>query len=325
MAMPSEMHEELVPMAGELLQCQRWTLANVGEYRVFSAGVDRLHRNLKEKFGYDEADLMSMPKRKNGTSLLMQASFLLRLLDGRLEIKGCMESDVSAAQMDLRHLTCEQLLEIRVRNLDFTTSSSSHIAHLNFLDVLDLHLFEKLTQKLIRRAAPSPPVGTGRVLGRKVLLTLGAIQMLEDGWGSNQLPSALGQTRALPPHVWVLGLGGEGNPAIFNAVELWVDVPSSEQLSSQQLRTAANGGNVTIVCDSTSGVGRNRSLMLEINAVDPNTVDVIGAVAASHASASLQSSIALEAAKAVKAAKAGEAAEVVKVVEVAKAHAESSE
>lgn len=318
MAAASEKHDNVTTaVSGERRQRPRWTLSNIAEYRVFGAGIRRLHQDLKSRLASDETMtcLMSFPKRKSGAPMLMQASFFSRLLDGRLEIKGCLESDVSAAQMDLRHLTCEQLLELRARNVDFMTASGSHSAHLNFLSVLDSHLFEKLAQKLLMRAdTPSQSVEIRRAMGRKVLLTMGAMQMLEDGWGTSSIPTGSWPMRALPPTVWLWDLGVDGGRlAVFNAVELWIYAPCSsheEKLTLQDLHRAARGGEVSMLCDSTSGIGRARSLMWDITAMDPSRDDIIGAIVAAHGAASAQLSLAYEVAAAAAAVQTSKAAQL---------------
>jgi hypothetical protein len=124
----------------------------------------------------------------------MQASFFRRLLNGELELKGCMEGDVSAAQLDLRLLTTEQLLAIRARNLGLLSTSSSHATHCNFLEALDQQLAEKLARQLLRgRASPSSKQGPLRALGRRLALALGAADLLADGWGVVEGPSLRGR------------------------------------------------------------------------------------------------------------------------------------
>eukprot|EP00913_Durusdinium_trenchii_P009235 g8681.t1 len=114
----------------------------------------------------------------------MQVSFLTRLLSGT-EIKNCMESDISAAYLDLRHLTLEQLLSIKMANLDFVTASASHSAHNNFLEAVEAYLSEQLLQRAL---ACCDHVGRQlrAALGRRLLMIMGACALLREGWGSFQ-------------------------------------------------------------------------------------------------------------------------------------------
>merc|ERR1719195_883803 len=103
-----------------------------------------------------------------------------RLIKGQLELKSCLESDVSAAQMDVRHLNPEQLLHIRVDTLDFSTESETHSCHKNFIGMVDTQLFTKLARRFLRGTA-CPPDHLFK-LGVKMTLILGAQQVLNDGW-----------------------------------------------------------------------------------------------------------------------------------------------
>lgn len=276
---------------------RRWTLANVAEHRVVGAGVRRLHEVLVSQ--RPDVDLLELPRRPDGSSLVMQASFYRRLLGGRLEVKGCLESDISAAHMDLKHLTLEQLVSIRAESLDFLTSSESHSTHNNFLDSVDGYLAERLVQHGLQGKAEAPASAL-RALGRRLVLVLGAGQLLRQGWGSSAggVGSRTGFSSGTGhlPHCWAVELdaalwpsGGGHKAALFFAEPLQpseqhggsgnssssifrVELPGSNR--EAWARAAGEGTKVAIACDSSWGTGKSRRLQWEICALDPGVDDI---------------------------------------------------
>ncbi|CAJ1422658.1 unnamed protein product [Effrenium voratum] len=187
----------------------------------------------------------------------MQASFLRRLLRGDLEVKGCLESDISAAYLDLRHLSLEQLLSLKMLNLDFATASESHTAHSNFLEALEAQIAARLF------AAPSATSD----LGRRLLLVLGACTLLGEGWGSSS---------GHLPDCWALPIPPRG-AALFRV--------SSLQVQTDMSQVQWPESPVAIVKDTSFGPCRARRFQWEITTVDPGVDDVVAAAnAASNAS-----------------------------------------
>lgn len=301
--------------SGSSRRSRRWTLANVAEHRVVGAAVRRLHEVLVAQ--RPSVDLLELPKRPDGSSLVMQASFYRRLLGGRLEVKGCLESDISAAHMDLKHLTLEQLVSIRAESLDFLTSSESHSTHNNFLDSVDGYLAERLVQHGLQGRAQAPAAAL-RALGRRLVLALGAGQLLRQGWGSSSAGGAGSRTGLSSgighlPHHWAVELdaalwpsGGAHKAALFFAEPQ----PPSEQHGSSGssgdlfrvelpgsgreawARAAGEGNEVAIACDSSWGIGKGRRLQWEICAVDPRVDDIAVPGEAACASMSQQQALA---------------------------------
>jgi hypothetical protein len=273
----------------------RWRLANITEHRIFSAGVQCLHAELVLKKGSKEASragggyAFEMPRRADGTTLVMQASLFRRLLNGEVELKGCMESDVSAAQMDLRLLSTEQLLVIRARNLGLLSTSTSHTAHCTFLELLDMHLAEKLLRQLLRGRSPAK-AGPMRALGRRLILALGAAELLAEGWGQIMAESqgqAYGACSGIRgssgcvevPARWALELDAMGWPgrraALFHTKEFWVEIPAGDQCPELSWRSVR--GPVAAVCDSSSGGGRNVKFRWDVQVLHPARGDDVGA------------------------------------------------
>lgn len=244
------------------------TLANITEQRVLKAGVARFH---KDFVVVEAGDIMTLPKRGDGSSMLMQTSFFERLLSERLELKSSLESDVAAAQPDLRHLSMEQLLSIRAETLDFLTESEKHSAHNNFLNTLDHHLFEKLTFHCLQRydgnlTSHVTAEGLYKV-GFRLGLMLGAVEMFRNGWDVPQ-----GQTLEEFPSVpscWVMRLDdqqSEGSSfAIFNTEKLWLKVMSSVLDFGE---VVPSDERLAVVLDRSSGSGQTRTLHLEVSCLD---------------------------------------------------------
>jgi len=259
------------PMAArerELNERPKWKLTSISEQRVLKAGVTRLH---KEQVKPEVVDAVVFPVRPDGSPLMMQSSFMKRLLTGKLELKSCLESDVSAAQMDIRHLNAEQLLEIRVSTLDFSTDSESHSCHKHFLGMVDTQMFTKLARRFLR--GPTLPPDHFYKLGVKMALILGAQQVLNDGWAaqSNDCTAEV----SLIPDCWAAKmdetLAGHGSGiAIFNTKDCWLEVLPDENPDFQQF-----GKQIAVVCDRSVGSGPARRLHWEITAMDPEADDIL--------------------------------------------------
>eukprot|EP00929_Paragymnodinium_shiwhaense_P087134 TRINITY_DN4741_c0_g1_i1.p1 TRINITY_DN4741_c0_g1~~TRINITY_DN4741_c0_g1_i1.p1 ORF type:complete len:956 (-),score=196.51 TRINITY_DN4741_c0_g1_i1:292-3159(-) len=266
----------------------RWELAGLSEQRVFAAGITKLHDELVAK---READLLCMPRRANGLPILLQSqeSFFRRLLQDRLEVKSCPESDISAAHMDIKHLSAEQLLTIRLHTLDFVTFSSSHTTHSNFLDAVDVHLQEKLARKLLRAKElqlpyrPSPLQG----LGRRLVLVVGTAEHFAEGWGQ-LLATGKKDSATAPavPKLWAVELERSCWPslpvcAIFDSASLSCELFHADGEEKRQLLASDGGASsgVALVSDVSSGLGRSRAFRWEISALDPRSEDLAAALA----------------------------------------------
>ena len=62
------------------------------EQRVLKTGVRRFHKDFVEEA---TADIMQLPKRKDGTPKLMSTAFFQRLFSDRIELKAVLESDAA--------------------------------------------------------------------------------------------------------------------------------------------------------------------------------------------------------------------------------------
>jgi len=270
--------QELEKQAPQLPKSQkahkdRWKIPSIAEHRVIGAGVRRLHQELVCKKKDKGLDLLELPKRLDGSFRVMQASFFRRLLEGQLEVKGCLESDVSAAYMDLKHLSLEQLVAVRAQSVDPISESQSHSAHSNFLDSLDAYLAEKLAGRLLREESAAP--SHMKILGRRLILALGARELLHEGWGSSDSSDS-----SFLPDFWALELEAvawHGHAAaLFHADELWVELPGGSGPDRRAWPRATSAKSVAVVNDISAGAGRAKRLQWEITAVEPE--DVLSAV-----------------------------------------------
>jgi len=232
------------------------------EQRVLKAGLDLLGDKMLA--GHD-VEHIELPRTLSGIPKAMQgSSFLRRLLKKEVELKSCMEGDVSAAQADLKHLRAEQLLSIRLPTLDFATESQSHSARNSFLDMTDKHLFYKLAQRCLTECSPVPDKFEAlHRLGIRITITLGVLDHLSKGWGTQ--PAHAEDLLCLPP-CWVIKLDREDWPqqcraAIFHSEELWVKSLPGE---APDFAAAARSSHVVVVRDRTTGIGKDRMLQWEI-------------------------------------------------------------
>lgn len=239
-------------------------LAELSEQRVLRLGLQRLYEGLAAP---RRRELLTLPMRKNGSSLIMTPTFFLRLLSEELELKCCCASDVSASQRDLRYLDCDQLLAIRSGTLDFVTESCSHSAHSNFLASLDVHLFGKLAMRCLRPGSlpsPSPSEEALRRLSEQLALVAGAtvaLQREEERRG----------TRRPVPTCWAVGLcpdvwSGAG-AALFHTDELQVHVLAGGRADFVR---AAAGKQIAVVTARSSFLGRDKRLYWRVALHDPS-------------------------------------------------------
>lgn len=247
----------------------RRKLANITEQRVLKTGVRRFHKDFVEE---KAADIMQLPKRKDGTPKLMSTAFFQRLFSDKIELKGCLQSDVAAAQPDVRHLSTEQLLAARAATLDFQTESERHSAHNSFLNTVDTHLFEKLARCCLERSnANAVSQASAQALfetGVRITMMLGAAELLADGWDSKQ-----GETNEeLPavPQCFAVRLDEKqwqgSRFAIFNTTNLSLQVVASEL----DFATIVPAEECLAAClERSTGAGATRLLHWEVACLDP--------------------------------------------------------
>eukprot|EP00931_Biecheleriopsis_adriatica_P095271 TRINITY_DN6890_c0_g1_i4.p1 TRINITY_DN6890_c0_g1~~TRINITY_DN6890_c0_g1_i4.p1 ORF type:complete len:728 (-),score=247.20 TRINITY_DN6890_c0_g1_i4:60-2243(-) len=108
-----------------------------------------------------DADLLSFPKRPNGTPLLLRQSFFERLLNGKMQLASFPAADVSGAQMDVRKLALPQLLFIRCSLLDANFAPMSTQAA--FVQAVDTALDEQLLRRLSQEGALTASEGVVRL------------------------------------------------------------------------------------------------------------------------------------------------------------------
>jgi len=241
----------------------KWRLTCISEQRVLKTGVSRLYKELGVTL--QDAQKQVFPTKPDGSPLIMQSSFIRRLLDASVELKTCAPSDVSAAQMDLRHLNTEQLLRIRVGALDFSTDSDSHSAHRSFLSTVDGQLFTKLARRYVRGESVRPDQFFK--LGVRLVLMLGAQQVLKEGPQQNINSNG-------PPRFWAVRCeetDGKSIIAVFDTKEYWLEVLPPDKID---FCNPAFGKELGVVCDRSTGNGPVRRLHWEIITMDPKMDDI---------------------------------------------------
>mmetsp|Transcript_114330 Transcript_114330/g.207935 ORF Transcript_114330/g.207935 Transcript_114330/m.207935 type:complete len:527 (+) Transcript_114330:58-1638(+) len=258
-----------VPQAQQPL---RQRITNVTKQSVLNLGVRRLHRRLVVE---GKVNVTELPKRANGTCGLLAAAFFERLLGGQLELKNCMNSDVSAAQLDIRNLTLEQLLTIHVGALDFTTASDHHHAHMNFIWMVNMHLFEKLARQCVQVQDPAMqgwlaklPAKLLHSLGMKLVLLLGAGELLAKSEEGANLPC--------PFACWVLQLEekewADYKSLLFKANELQVELLKGER---PDLTRFMDCGLICMAWERAAGAARPGMLDLEITTINPTDAALV--------------------------------------------------
>jgi len=237
------------------------SLTAVTEQRVLKTGVVCLCRALVD--GHD-VSVIDVPRCASGAPKVLQgAAFLQRLLNDEVELKSCMESDVCAAQADVKYLRVEQLLSIREHTLDLATESQSHSARNSFLETVDKYLFSALASRCLQgntpRAAMMEPM---HQLGLRIALTVGAVHLLKQGWG---LRSKAVECPQLPSH-WAIRLKPQEWPEQVGCALLHVEELQVSTLASGTPEVAAVvvGNPVAAVRDRTFGRGKDRMLHWEV-------------------------------------------------------------
>mmetsp|Transcript_5344 Transcript_5344/g.10069 ORF Transcript_5344/g.10069 Transcript_5344/m.10069 type:complete len:481 (+) Transcript_5344:100-1542(+) len=241
----------------------KWRLTCISEQRVLKAGVLRLHKEWAVPS--QDTQNQAFPTKPDGSPLIMQSSFIRRLLNASVELKTCAPSDVSAAQMDLRHLNTEQLLRIRAGALDFSTDSDSHNAHRSFLSTVDGQLFTKLARRFVRGEAVR--LDQFYRLGVYIVLMLGAQQVLKEGPQQNINSTG-------PPKCWAVRCeesDGKSILAVFNTEEYWLEILPSDNI---KFCNPAFGNQLGVVCDRSTGTGPVKRLHWEIVTMDPKVDDI---------------------------------------------------
>jgi len=240
----------------------RYKLHGITEQRVLKAGLLKLQKVLAGKFSSQE--LSELPRRRDGSQLIMTPSFYQRLIRNELELKTMLDGDVSAAQSDVKHLRLEQLLTIRAGCLDWATECEMKSAHINFLYSVDTHLFERLASQLLQWSLDPPPkAAVLHALGLRLALTVGAVEVIESGWGGSGFPEHF-------PQFWALGLNAEDwsgcSAAVFNSSQLFVELIGGPGTTFEAI---VEGSQIAVATDRSTGVGKDRILHWEIALLDP--------------------------------------------------------
>jgi len=244
-------------------------VANITEQRVLKTGVQSFH---KDFVSTQAINLVEFPMKADGTPKVRSTPLFERLFSGRQELKATMEAEVAAAQPDLRHLSMEQLLALRVETLDFQTESEKFNAHNNFLGTLDQVLFQRLASRCLERSSVPAPAEISQqalfAVGRILCLMLGAAQMLIGGCDVQEAEES--RVKASVPSYWLVKLEEDkwqgSSFAIFNIKQLWLQVVTGEldlkgRIPDQEL--------VAVVHDRSAGSGQTRMFNWQVALLNP--------------------------------------------------------
>jgi len=252
-----------------------WRLENISEQRILQTGV----RSLSKKYVIPRGEsLAEMPARKGGPQI-MQGSFLKRILLGEVELKSSVASDVIAAQGDLRHLDCDQLLCIRERTLDFATESASHNGQMSFLQIVDLHLFEKLARRCLREpmtrkaSEAASRVHELRDIGFQVSVLRGAVEvMIDDVMRRND-------GTEIPPDCWIMTFKESIIPgvkyALFHFDDYRLTLLHGER---PDFSRHVPSGKLAVITDRSKDSKAGKRLFWLVSAYDPKKDDVYAAL-----------------------------------------------
>eukprot|EP00929_Paragymnodinium_shiwhaense_P069168 TRINITY_DN34893_c0_g1_i1.p1 TRINITY_DN34893_c0_g1~~TRINITY_DN34893_c0_g1_i1.p1 ORF type:complete len:606 (+),score=131.00 TRINITY_DN34893_c0_g1_i1:120-1937(+) len=248
-------------------------LTSVTEQRCLKEGLTRFQEALVvprlEGSAEAKESLLALPRRSNGTPVMMRHTWFNRLLRSEIELQGTMANDVAIAQPDLQHLTLEQLLLIRSRTLDFATLSKSHEAHINFLHNADKHLFAAIARSRWRGIRVHSALF---VLGRYVTQLLGGFGMLDAaGLPTGKDGAALpGVPRVVAFDLEAADVKWSGRSfAIFDLQELWIDpLPDDDATKAASIvAAAAKSEQVGVLWDRSTGRDNERLVNWEIKFV----------------------------------------------------------
>jgi len=221
----------------------------------------------------------TLPRFGDGRSKLLRPFIFEKLLREEVQLRSLHSGDVSAAQGDLRHLSLQQLLLVRVRSLDFTPQIRTHEAHHNFFSTLERFIFERLAQRALS-AAPAPdaymPAESGAAaggkllcrLGRDLVLLLGAASAIGSKQRADQKFAAVERKPTPLPRFWLASLQKGEWPAyqavlLHAGVEPWI-LPLVGD-SPDEVVAASDGELVALMAE--------RSRHWEIEVFDPREVD----------------------------------------------------
>jgi hypothetical protein len=161
-----------------------WRIHGVKQEDVVKAGLRLLETAVQASTAVD--DLLTFPKRKNGTPVLLKEGLFKSLLTGERALKDCHKGDMSAMQGDVMQLTLRQLLKLLVENLDFVVNSLGD-THASFVQKLDTVLFEMLGKSALTAGGVTASANEARSMGLQlVMITAVADALPETGPKASQ-------------------------------------------------------------------------------------------------------------------------------------------
>jgi hypothetical protein len=127
-----------------------WCIAGIYEHQALLMGLRCLDEAWAARGRDAQHQLTHLP------SGLRRAKLIEKLLGGIVTLQAVTGNDIATAQCDLQSLSVQQLLRLRVKNLDVMPVLAVGSTHEVFLTTLDRLLFQKLGNRAVEKASAVP-------------------------------------------------------------------------------------------------------------------------------------------------------------------------
>eukprot|EP00928_Gymnodinium_smaydae_P096744 TRINITY_DN8606_c1_g1_i1.p1 TRINITY_DN8606_c1_g1~~TRINITY_DN8606_c1_g1_i1.p1 ORF type:complete len:407 (+),score=71.79 TRINITY_DN8606_c1_g1_i1:83-1303(+) len=147
----------------------KWRIHGLRVEKMLKRGIRRLDRRV------DPDAINDLPRNASGKSLLLRHSLIKDMLTGTRTLSSVPPSDAAAAQKDLARLSLQQLVRLRVLNLDFASGGNG--VHGAFLSMVDDLIFQNIGQKAADTTSASD-ISVARRLGEDIVMLIAAAKSL---------------------------------------------------------------------------------------------------------------------------------------------------
>jgi len=141
--------------------------------------------------------LTTFPRRPSGVPVLTRQGFFERLLTKETLLQNCSNTDVTAAEGDVKHLSLEQLLWIRCQQFETSKGAAAQPKE-RFLRLVDRAAVGLLSQRLLHQEAALADVQRALLMRHVVLI-----------YGANEELQELGDGTGLESAWWLLSVAGK--------------------------------------------------------------------------------------------------------------------
>lgn len=239
-----------------------WRLPETSEVSAFRDGLEALCAALATGPAAEVA--MVLPKRKNGTHLLMKPWLFEKLLAGE-EFKSMPPPDIIAGQGDLKKLSLEQLLIIRKPMLRLKSGAAPSESHSTFITTVDSNILLQLTKRVFPEQNFEKIPDVARAISHQIVLVLGQASQLDRRALDNEF------SRKTPPGLWLVPAV---NVAKFAAICVDIDDVLASQLIPEGETWEPEDTELGIVTQAARSDETSIYLDWLMYSVDPKRVDV---------------------------------------------------